>query len=334
MLPARDSADRKRCNAATAARHVRCYRERVATCPRVWYHAAMGIPGLLKQVGPLLTRENLYAIARGRTVGVDGHVWLHQLAYGFAQCIVVEKNYQPLARQFLQQALTAQSHGVTMVFVFDGAPTPAKRETDQSRQVRRAKAVAKLQLGLDPDPKVLRAAVALGWAAVEAVIRLLRQYGIPYLVAPYEADAQLALLCRESLVWGVTTVDSDFIVHGMANIFFKVQWRTGRCHMYRRSLLENPASWPVTAEVQQSPLLQIVRSAGLEVLLCFGLLVGCDYGTKIKGVGGKKAVRILQDLSEAFGVGVLACASSALDRLEDILADGRAPGTSQAVFMS
>ena len=159
---------------------------------------------------------------------------------------------------------------------------------------------------------------------MEAVIRVLREYGIPYIVAPYEADAQLALLCRESLVWGVTTVDSDFIVHGMKRVFFKVNWKTGRCHLYCRQKLESPASWPRSVETN-TPLLNMVRSAGVEVLLLFGLVVGCDYGTKVSGIGGKKGVEILEDLCDSFGPDILTEAAEAIDILAELMYD-RAPG--------
>ena len=49
----------------------------------------MGVPGLLKQVNPLLTKENIYNLCRGKALGVDGHVWLHQLAMASGQSIVV-----------------------------------------------------------------------------------------------------------------------------------------------------------------------------------------------------------------------------------------------------
>eukprot|EP00951_Prasinocladus_malaysianus_P041379 scaffold487612_cov19-Prasinocladus_malaysianus.AAC.1 len=274
----------------------------------------MGIPGLLKQVNPLITKENLYALARGKRVGVDGHVWLHQLAYGFAQCIVVDKDYGPLAKEFLQRAISVQSQGVDLLFVFDGAPTPAKGETDQARQVRRARALSKLEHEAEPDPKTLRAAISLGWSAVEAVLIELRKYGLPYVVAPYEADAELSLLSRKGEIYAAATVDSDFIVHGISNIFFKVCWRSGRCHFYQRSILENPARWPRTNETT-STLLSLVKQAGLEVLLCFGLLVGCDYGTKIKGVGGKTAAQILDAVVARHGVELLRDAERAVDAL-------------------
>ena len=140
---------------------------------------SMGVTGLLPQLGPLIRHANFYAAASGRRVGVDGHVWLHQLAYAHAQSIVLDRDYKPLAADFLQRAQQALGPGFDLVFVFDGAPTPAKRETNEGRAVRRAKAIAALQFNLtEPDPKLLRAAAGLGWHAVEAVIRVLRKAGI------------------------------------------------------------------------------------------------------------------------------------------------------------
>ena len=279
----------------------------------------MGIPGILKHVNAVCTRENIYYLCRGKRLGIDAFVWLHMLAYSNAQSIVVDKNLEPLAQAFLQQCLMVQGHGVELLFVFDGAPTPAKRVTDQGRQARRAKAISQLHLDQEPDPKTLRAAVSLGWAAVEAVITLLRQHGIPYIVAPYEADAQLALLSRQGLIWAAATVDSDFIVHGLHNIFFKVNWRSGRCHYYNREILEDPSMWPA-ATTKCSDLMELVKEGGLEVLLCFALLVGCDYDTKIKGVGPKLSVALLKEMVKSSGgVGVLQDAIKMVDALAPLV---------------
>ncbi len=78
-------------------------------------------------------------------------MWLHQLAYAHVQSIVLNRDdYKPLAADFLQRAKQASGHGFDLVFVFDGAPTPAKRETDSGRAVRRAKAIAVLQYIVQP----------------------------------------------------------------------------------------------------------------------------------------------------------------------------------------
>ena len=229
-------------------------------------------------------------------------MWLHQLAYAHAQSIVLDRDYKPLAADFLQRAQQALGRGVDLVFVFDGASTPAKRETDSGRAVRRAKAIAALQYNLtEPDPKLLRAAVGLGWQAVVAVIQLLRKAGITYIIAPHEGDTQLAYLQRQGLVWGVSTVDSDFVVHGMSNVFFNVRWGTGKCRRWCRQIAEDPSSWPESSE-SRTPFLNLLRGAGLGLVTCFALVNGCDYGTKVHGVGTMTNINVLQKVAEEHGV--------------------------------
>ena len=265
----------------------------------------MGVQDLLRNIEPLTRKANIYALARGRRIGVDGHVMLHRLAYHHAQSIVVDGDFQPLALDFVQQFHMIIGKGVDVLLVFDGAPTPAKGETDQSRALRQAKAFAALQYdGADPDPKLLRAAVKLGWQAVRPTIAELRKAGISYIIAPYEADAELNLLCREKKIWAVVTVDADFIVHGMQRVFFKVNWRSGKSIFYSRELLENPTKWPET-EAHHTPFLKVIRGAGLPATLCYALVCGCDYGTKVKGVGPKKAIKILQAAAAESGMDVL-----------------------------
>jgi exonuclease-1 len=49
---------------------------------------------------------------------------------------------------------------------------------------------------------------------VDAVIVALRARGVQHIVAPYEADHQLGLLCCERVVDVVFAVDSDLLIHG------------------------------------------------------------------------------------------------------------------------
>ena len=89
----------------------------------------MGISGMLKQLGSLISRQNL-KVSPGGGQRWDG--WArghHEVAYGFAQSTVVDRDCKPFAQQFLQQALSAKAEGVDLLLVFYSAPTPAKHET-------------------------------------------------------------------------------------------------------------------------------------------------------------------------------------------------------------
>ena len=122
----------------------------------------MGVPELLKRVDPLLCKTNIYSVARDKRLGIDGHVWMHMLAYHHGQSIVVDNDYSPLALEFVQLCHQILGKGIDLIIVFDGAPTPAKGETDEGRAFRRAKAFAQLTFdGAEADPRLLRAAIKL-----------------------------------------------------------------------------------------------------------------------------------------------------------------------------
>lgn len=57
---------------------------------------------------------------------------------------------------------------------------------------------------------------------VEEVQELLQHFGIPYLTAPMEAEAQCAELMRLELVDGIITDDSDVFLFGGSKIYRKM----------------------------------------------------------------------------------------------------------------
>ena len=65
---------------------------------------------------------------------------------------------------------------------------------------------------------------------------VLRQEGIRFVVAPYEADAQLAYLWQAGTIQGVITEDSDTIPYGCDNVLYKMD-KAGNGQLFRRSAL-------------------------------------------------------------------------------------------------
>ncbi|KAG0235377.1 DNA repair protein rad2 [Actinomortierella wolfii] len=105
---------------------------------------------------------------------------------------------------------------------------------------------------------------------------LLRLFGIPYIVAPMEAEAQCADLQARGIVEGIVTEDSDVFLFGGKRIF-KNMFREER---YVECYLMN----------------DIERDLGItrERLIQLAHLLGSDYTNGIKGVGAITAMEILR----------------------------------------
>ena len=70
------------------------------------------------------------------------------------------------------------------------------------------------------------------------ILQALRAEDVEYIVAPYEADAQLCMLEREGMVDGIITEDSDLLVFGCKQVSFPLQLRH-----WRNDWQEKPANW-------------------------------------------------------------------------------------------
>lgn len=55
-----------------------------------------------------------------------------------------------------------------------------------------------------------------------AFIKVLRQEGVQVIVAPYEADAELAYLVKENIAHFVITEDSDLLAFGCPQVLYNI----------------------------------------------------------------------------------------------------------------
>eukprot|EP01054_Gregarina_sp_Poly1_P002458 Gregarina_sp_Poly_1__2457@NODE_1665_length_3579_cov_25_509112_g1093_i0_p1_GENE_NODE_1665_length_3579_cov_25_509112_g1093_i0NODE_1665_length_3579_cov_25_509112_g1093_i0_p1_ORF_typecomplete_len1066_score227_38XPG_I/PF00867_18/8_2e21XPG_I_2/PF12813_7/1_1e04XPG_I_2/PF12813_7/7_3e06_NODE_1665_length_3579_cov_25_509112_g1093_i03293526 len=110
----------------------------------------------------------------------------------------------------------------------------------------------------------------------EDIRALLRAFGVPYVEAPSEAEAQAAWLLKLQLAEGVLSDDSDSIVFG-AEICFRNFFASQR-------------------SVELYTQREIGRCLGLSVeeLRIVALLLGCDYTVGIKGIGIVNALEVVQ----------------------------------------
>ena len=158
----------------------------------------MGVQGLLGLLEEAVHDVHISEL-RGRRVAVDGYCWLHKATYSCALELCTSEATDRFLG-FCGAMLDMLEHfGVAPLVVLDGGPLPSKAGQEDLRRRRRdenqrkgrealaagsrAAAVAHFQRAVDVTPRMA--------AMFEA---LLRWRGVPFIVAPFEADAQLAFL--------------------------------------------------------------------------------------------------------------------------------------------
>ncbi len=120
---------------------------------------------------------------------------------------------------------------------------------------------------------------------VNKLVVELRSLKVQFLVAPYEADAQLAYLYQKKQIDLVLTEDSDLLLFGANKCFFKMDL-TGKG--LEIDLTDLPKCDLFKGEIEDQH----------DLLLVCCILSGCDYLESIKGIGFKKAVKLVQTFGD------------------------------------
>ena len=112
----------------------------------------------------------------------------------------------------------------------------------------------------------------------DAVMELLNVFGIPFIVAPFEAEAQCANLELNRVTTGTITDDSDIFLFGGNTVyrhFFNMKSRLGpQCYSMNN--------------------IKKVLDFEREDLVRLAFLLGCDYSEGVKGIGPKHATVLLK----------------------------------------
>ena len=252
--------------------------------------------GLIKHLEGGLQKRNIYEDCRGQTVAIDTHVWLHEIGRRHVDAWR-RGQWVPIVDEVTQRAAHLLKRGIATVFVFDGAPVPAKQATHDARAKHRAKAVESFYGDEDCDgPKGGRArppALSVTWDLVSASIDALRAKGFTYYVAPYEGDGQLAHLSLQGIVDAVFTVDTDLVVLGCARTYLKVNYYTGFAFLADQGKLPAPVPDDKSGSLNLRELMTL--HGALDVLRTYAVLAGCDYDTGGARVGPALALDLINE---------------------------------------
>ena len=176
--------------------------------------------------------------------------------------------------------------GVTPILIFDGARLKMKETTEcereRSRQENKRKAEECLKHGNSiMAHKLFSAAVDITPEMAYKFVQVAKAMNIEFYVAPFEADAQLAYMYQSGKADFVITEDSDLLAFGVKRCFFKMS--------------TNGQGFEINTEELHSVQEINLTTFTQEMLLIMCILSGCDYLDSIKGIGLKKAHRLVYE---------------------------------------
>ena len=175
--------------------------------------------------------------------------------------------------------------GVIPYIVFDGDHLPSKAATEVARAKRREESKKKgLELYRLKKPTQahleLQKAVDVTPEMALQFIDELKKIGVRYVVAPYEADAQLAYLERQGIIQGILSEDSDLLVFGAKRLLTKLD-------QYGDCIEINRADFTACREIS------LVGWSDADFRR-MAILSGCDYLANINRMGLKSAYRLVR----------------------------------------
>lgn len=240
------------------------------------------------------------ASLRGRTLAVDGNGELYQflalirLRDGTPLRDSSGRITSHLSGLFYRTTRLIADYGLKFVFVFDGKP-PARKaaEVEKRRAIRR-------RYEEERDAALARGDLAAAYSKATMTSRLtremvgeaqtlLRLLGIPVVQAPSEAEAQAAHLAATlPSIWAAASKDYDALLFGAPRVvrFLTV---SGKEFLPSQGVFR-----PIVPEVIELAAQLAARGITREQLVDLAILVGTDFNAGVKGIGPKKALKLVQ----------------------------------------
>lgn len=228
-----------------------------------------------------MTEKKHVSAYRGERVAVDGYCWLHRAAYTCAAELAEGRPCDKWQTFVADRARLLLSAGIEPTVVFDGARLPAKGGEEAKRRLGRQEALANARRhaamgNYGAADAAYQKAVDITPAMAHAAIKVLARLGVKTVVAPYEADAQMAFLERTGEVSAIITEDSDLVGgYCCQRVFFKMD-KQGWGEELRIQTLGNSRSLRMQYFTE-------------EMLRQMCVLAGCDFLPSVRNCGLKTA---------------------------------------------
>ena len=185
------------------------------------------------------------------------------------------------------RTLRIVDNGIKPVYVFDGAPPKLKSGELAKRFQRKSEAQesheeAKETGTAEEVEKFSRRTVRVTKEHNAEAQRLLKLMGIPYVIAPTEAEAQCAVLARAGKVYAAASEDMDTLTFNSPVLIRHLTFSEQRNK-------QEPVQ-----EIHLDRALEGLEM-GLDQFIDLCILLGCDYVDPVKGIGPKVALGLIKE---------------------------------------
>lgn len=183
-------------------------------------------------------------------------------------------------------------YGLELVFVFDGKPPAMKfaeiarrRSIKEKYESERAAAIAAGDLEKAYSKATMTSRLTRDMA--NDARELLRLMGLPVIDAPSEGEAQASHMAAQGNVWAAASKDYDCLMFGAPRL---VRFLT----ISGKEFLPSKAAFrPITPELIETNAMLEHHGISREQLIDVAIMVGTDFNEGIKGIGPKKAVKLV-----------------------------------------
>jgi len=235
----------------------------------------------------------------GRRLAVDGNGELYQflalirLPDGTPLRDRSGRTTSHLSGLFFRVTRLIADYGVQLVFVFDGAPPALKAADLAKRRAVRARyeeELAEARAAGDLARAYSKATMTsrLSREMVGEAMTLLGLLGVPAFVAPSEGEAQAAHMARAGRVWAAVSKDFDTLLFGAPRLV-RFMTVSGKEFLPSRGTFR-----PITPELIELEIMLEALGITREQLVDLAILVGTDFNAGIRGIGPKKALRLVK----------------------------------------
>lgn len=118
--------------------------------------------------------------------------------------------------------------------------------------------------------KYFSRSLSLRTKMIDLLVDILVQLDIEVVVAPYEADAQLAYMVREGIADFAISEDSDLIAYGCPRLLTKLNWQ-GNCTVFVWDDFKN------NVKLNTDKNLSLVQNMSREQFVQACIMGGCEY---------------------------------------------------------